>query len=499
LKTGLGILSDEIDAAVRDSRGISGSTAFLLHDTYGFPLEVTEEIVSERNVAIDVEGFEAEMTLQRERAKAARRGATTGPERMDHYRDVLETNGLTEFRGYDEDVSRARVVAVIDGEDDTFEVFLDRTPFYAESGGQVGDTGTITGPDGTLLVIDTTFALPGLRRHLCRSLGGEVSVGQEVEASIDVSRRTAIRRHHTATHVLHWALREVLGDHVKQAGSLVDDDRLRFDFSHYAAVTDDELRSIENLANDLTLRNTAVRSEEMDKEAAVERGAIAFFGDKYGDRVRVLSAGPSVEFCGGTHVSATGDIGIIKIVSESSIGANLRRIEAVAGLRTLELTRRLEGALGATARLVGASVDDVLIGVTKKVDEIKSLSDENKVLRGRLAANRAGELVSDAVKGVVVSRVDDMSTSELRDLAVAIRQQPSVVAVVLGGIAPSGGVALVAAVNPTFGVPAAELIREAAKAVGGGGGGKGDVVTAGGKNPDGIDRALSLAREAAGL
>jgi alanyl-tRNA synthetase len=237
----------------------------------------------------------------------------------------------------------------------------------------------------------------------------------------------------------------------------------------------------------------------MDKEAAVERGAIAFFGDKYGDRVRVLSAGPSVEFCGGTHVSATGDIGIIKIVSESSIGANLRRIEAVAGLRTLELTRRLEGALGATARLVGASVDDVLIGVTKKVDEIKSLSDENKVLRGRLAANRAGELVSDAVKGVVVSRVDDMSTSELRDLAVAIRQQPSVVAVVLGGIAPSGGVALVAAVNPTFGVPAAELIREAAKAVGGGGGGKGDVVTAGGKNPDGIDRALSLAREAAGL
>ena len=499
LKTGLGILSDEIDVAVRESRGISGPTAFLLHDTYGFPLEVTEEIVAERNVTVDVPGFEREMGRQRERAKAARKGAAHGPERMDQYREVLESNGQTVFVGYSDDVSRAKVVAVIEGEDGNLEVFLDRTPFYAESGGQVGDTGSITGPDGTLVVLETTFALPGLRRHLCRPMGGDVAVGQEVEAAIDVPRRTAIRRHHTATHLLHWALREVLGDHVKQAGSLVNDDRLRFDFSHYAAVTPDELRRIEEIANGVTLRNTSVSSEEMDKDAAMERGAIAFFGDKYGDRVRVLEAGPSVELCGGTHVSATGDIGIIKITSESSIGANLRRIEAVAGLRTLDLTRTMEGSLTEAARLLGSSVDEIVVGVSKKLDEIRSLNEENKSLRGRLATGRASELAGQAVGGVVVARVDDMSPADLRDLALAVRQQEGIEAVVLAGTSSTGGVSLVAAVRSSFRVPAADLIRESAKAVGGGGGGKGDVVTAGGKNPAGLDEALRIAREVAGV
>ena len=499
LRTGLGILSDEIDLAVRESRGISGSTAFLLHDTYGFPLEVTEEIVAERDVTVDVSGFELEMGRQRERAKAARKGAAHGPERMDQYREVLEATGQTTFVGYSDDTSRSKVVAVIDVDDGNLEVFLDQTPFYAESGGQVGDTGSITGPDGTLLVLDTTFALPGLRRHLCRPMGGDVHVGQEVEAAIDVSRRTAIRRHHTATHVLHWALREVLGDHVKQAGSLVNDDRLRFDFSHYAAVTADELRRIEEIANNVTLRNTGVSSEEMSKDAAMERGAIAFFGDKYGDRVRVLEAGPSVELCGGTHVSATGDIGIVKITSESSIGANLRRIEAVAGMRTLELTRALEGSLSEAARLLGSPVEDLVGGVSKKLDEIRNLNDENKLLRGRLASGRASELSALAVAGVVIARVDDLSPADLRDLAVAVRQQTRIDAVVLGGVSSTGGVSLVAAVLPSFRVAAADLIRDGAKAVGGGGGGKGDVVTAGGKNPDGLEEALRLAREAAGV
>ena len=499
LKTGLGILSDEIDTAIRDSRGISGSTAFLLHDTYGFPLEVTEEIVAERNVSVDVPGFELEMDRQRERAKAARKGAAHGPERMNQYREVLETSGQTTFVGYSADTSRSKVVAVIEADDGNLEVFLDQTPFYAESGGQVGDTGSITGPDGTLSVLDTTFALPGLRRHLCRPMGGDVHVGQEVEAAIDVPRRTAIRRHHTATHVLHWALREVLGDHVKQAGSLVNDDRLRFDFSHYAAVTADELRRIEEIANGVTLRNSGVSSEEMSKDAAMERGAIAFFGDKYGDRVRVLEAGPSVELCGGTHVSATGDIGIVKITSESSIGANLRRIEAVAGMRTLELARELETSLSEAARLLGSPVEDLVGGVSKKLEEIRNLSDENKLLRGRLASGRASELTALAVGGVLVARVDDLSPADLRDLAVAVRQQTGIDAVVLGGVSPTGGVSLVAAVLPSFRVPAADLIRDGAKAVGGGGGGKGDVVTAGGKNPAGLDEALRLAREAAGI
>ncbi len=418
---------------------------------------------------------------------------------MEQYRDIVESCGQTDFVGYSSDTARAKVVAVVESENGDLEVFLDRTPFYAESGGQVGDTGTITGPDGTLRVLDTTFALPGLRRHVCRPVGGDVSVGQEVEAAIDVERRTAIRRHHTATHVLHWALREVLGDHVKQAGSLVDDSRLRFDFSHYAAVEAAELRAIEQLANGVTLGNSSVAAEEMDKDTAMERGAIAFFGDKYGDRVRVLSAGPSVELCGGTHVSATGDIGIIKITSESSIGANLRRIEAVAGLRTLELARGYEDALGETARLVGSPVDDVVSGVSKKLDEIRSLTDENKSLRGRLASGRAAELATASVRGIVVERVDDLSPADLRDLALAVRQQSGVSAVVLAGVSSTGGVSLVAAVDPAHGTPAASLIREAAKAVGGGGGGKGDVVTAGGKNPAGLDEALRLAREAAGL
>ncbi|MBM3827098.1 MAG: alanine--tRNA ligase [Actinobacteria bacterium] len=499
LKTGLGILSDEIDVAVRESRGISGSTAFLLHDTYGFPLEVTEEIVAERNISVDVPGFELEMGRQRDRAKAARKGASHGPERMDQYREILDASGLTTFVGYTEAASRSTVVAILEAGDGTLEVFLDRTPFYAESGGQVGDTGALIGPDGVLSVLDTTLALPGLHRHLCRPSGGVVEVGQAVEAEIDVARRTAIRRHHTATHVLHWALREVLGDHVKQAGSLVNDDRLRFDFSHYAAVTVDELCRIEEIANDVTLRNTEVRSEETDKETALQRGAIAFFGDKYGDRVRVLEAGPSIELCGGTHVSATGDIGLIKITSESSIGANLRRIEAVAGLRTLELARSMEGSLSEAARLVGSSVEEIVGGVSKKLDEIRALNDENKVLRGRVATGRASELSSLAVDGVVIARVDDLSPSDLRDLAVAIRQQAGIEAVVLGGVSPTGGVSLVGAVVASFRVPAAQLIREAAKAVGGGGGGKGDVVTAGGKNPAGLDEALRLAREAAGV
>ena len=499
LKTGLSILSDEIDSATRESRGISGSTAFLLHDTYGFPLEVTEEIVAEKNVAIDIDGFQREMAIQRDRAKAARKGSAQGPERMDHYREILDENGVTDFVGYTENQSRSRVVAIVDLEDGTHELFLDSSPFYAESGGQVGDTGTITGPDGTFQVLDTTFALPGLRRHLCRSIGGEIRVGDTVEAVIDIDRRTAIRRHHTATHVLHWALREVLGDHVKQAGSLVNDERLRFDFSHYAAVGDDELRRIEDLANGVTLGNSSVNSEEMDKDSAMKRGAIAFFGDKYGDRVRVLEAGPSVELCGGTHVSATGDIGIIKITSESSIGANLRRIEAVAGMRTLHVARAAEEALIGASRLVGASVDDVVSGITKKLDEIKSLTDENKVLRSKLATGRALEIAASALGGIVITRVDELSPGDLRDLALAVRQQPGVEVVVLGGVSSTGGVTLVAAVQPGSTTPAADLIRDAAKAVGGGGGGKGDVATAGGKNPSGLDEALRLAREAAGV
>ncbi|MFM8648428.1 MAG: alanine--tRNA ligase, partial [Actinomycetota bacterium] len=495
LKTGVGILESELDQ-VSATKKLSGSTAFLLHDTYGFPLEVTEEIVLERGFRVDREAFDSEMRAQRERAKAARRGDGIDQVIQDHYRGILEDRGTTVFVGYESDECTATVIDVVET-DDGVDVLLDRTPFYAESGGQVGDTGSIIGPDGHVEVVDTTFAVPGLRRHRCRVVSGELRVGDTVEAAIDSQRRSAIRRHHTATHVLHWALRTVLGDHVKQAGSLVDDNRLRFDFSHFSALSTDEISRIENLANEQSLRNTSVDAFETSKDEALASGAIAFFGDKYGDVVRVLRAGDSVELCGGTHVSATGDIGLIKIISEGSIGANLRRVEAVAGVRSLEVLQSREATLGQVAELVGATSDAVLEAVERKLSDLKSVQDEVKRLKSKLASGQADEIAASAADGVVVQRVDSLQPGELRDLALAIRQVSGIRIVVLGGVSPSGGVSLVAAVRPETGLFAGDLIKEAAKAVGGGGGGKGDVATAGGKKPEGLDRALELAAEAA--
>ena len=496
LKTGLSILETELNQA-DENHVVSGSTAFLLHDTYGFPLEVTQEIVAERELSVDLEGFRVEMDQQRQRAKAARKGNVADDSRMDLYREVMESYGTGGFVGYERESCSTKVLAIIPDDEGLFDVFLEQTPFYAESGGQVGDTGFLTSSSGNYEVLDTTYALPGLRRHLCRVISGTLLINQEVEASIDGLRRTAIRRHHTATHILHWALREVLGEHVKQAGSLVNDERLRFDFSHYDSVSNDQLKQIEDLANTLTLDNAAVTSLETSKDEALEKGAIAFFGDKYGDRVRVLSAGPSVELCGGTHVTATGDIGLIHIISEGSVGANLRRIEAVAGVRSLELLQREHRSLNEAALLLGTSSQELLFGVHRKLDEFKAVQEENKILRSRLAVFGAATLAQGATDGIVVGRVDELSPGDLRELALAVRQQVGIRAVVLGGLTPEGGVSLVAAVTPTSGLSATALIKDAAKAVGGGGGGKGDIATAGGKLPEHLPEALRLAEVAA--
>jgi len=498
LKTGLSILEDEL---ADQQHGLAGSTAFLLHDTYGFPLELTEEIAGERGVSVDTDGFNSEMAAQRERAKAARKGKAADDDRLDGYRDVVEQFGVTEFVGYTHDTTEARVLAVLPGgtADDgteTVEIFLDRTPFYAEAGGQVGDTGTIVTAEGEARVLDTTYALPGLRRHVAIVTSGTIEPGAIATAGIDVDRRSAIRRNHTGTHILHYALRKVLGEHVKQAGSLVGPDRLRFDFSHYAAVGADEIRRIEEIANSETLANAPARVFETTKDEAESLGAIAFFGDKYGDIVRVLEVGNSIELCGGTHVRAAGDIGLIKVVGESSIGSNLRRIEATTGTNTLALLQRDAEAVSEAARLVGTSTDDLVGGVQRRIDEIKSLNDELKTLRSKLASGRATELAAGASDGVLVSRVDGISPNDLRDLAIAVRQA-GVLQVVLGGVTDTGGVSLVAAVQPSTGRVAGDLIKDAAKAVGGGGGGKGDIATAGGKNPDGLDEALRIAEAAA--
>jgi alanyl-tRNA synthetase len=497
LKTGLSILDDELESG--DS--LSGSTAFLLHDTYGFPLELTQEIAGERDIDVDLAGFQSEMTEQRERAKAARKGSSADDSRLEGYREVIEQFGITEFVGYSDDEAQGRVLAVLsagtdEAGDELVEVFLDRTPFYAESGGQVGDTGTITTETGAARVLDTTFALPNLRRHTAVVTSGTVAAGQAATAAIDTERRDAIRRNHTGTHLLHWALRRVLGDHVKQAGSHVDDERLRFDFSHYEAVTADEIEEIERLVNAETLRNERARAFETSKDEAEAMGAIAFFGDKYGDIVRVLEAGPSVELCGGTHVRATGDIGTLKVTSESSIGSNLRRIEAITGASSVALLQHDERQLSRIGELVGTT-GDVVEGVQRKLDEVKALQAELKQMRAQLATGRASELADAASDGVVVERIDGVEPGDLRDLAIAVRQQAGIRRVVLMGETTTGGVSLVAAVQPDDGIAAADLIKTAARAVGGGGGGKGDIATAGGKDPNGLDEAMQIAREAA--
>ncbi|MFM7892197.1 MAG: alanine--tRNA ligase, partial [Actinomycetota bacterium] len=505
LRNGLSILESEM---AESSKTISGTAAFTLHDTYGFPLELTEEIAGERGVGIDTEGFEREMNQQRERAKSARKNEATDPQRVAAYKALVDKHGATNFVGYERDSADATVLAVLgpyDHEDGSsvHEIFLDATPFYAESGGQVGDTGVIVSTatkDGqasaAAQVIDTTFAAPGLRRHLVRITRGSFAPGAKVTASIDSVARASTRRNHTATHVLHWALREVLGEHVKQAGSLVAPDRLRFDFSHYDAVTPSEIRRIEQMANAEVLANSRVTATEMSKQSATDKGAIAFFGDKYGDTVRVLAAGHSLELCGGTHVSATGDIGPIKIVSEGSIGSNLRRVEALTGEHAVRYMLDATATLESAAEVLGTKPDDIVAAAQRAIDQSKALADEVKKLRQAQLGLQAGDLAARAKSGALVTRVDGLAPSDLRDLAIAIRAKQGIEAVVLGGVSDSGGVALVAAVTPASGIKAGELIKDAARQVGGGGGGKGDIATAGGKNAAALDDALVTATQA---
>jgi alanyl-tRNA synthetase len=475
---------------------LPGDVAFDLYETYGFPVEVTEEAAAWSDVGVDRAGYDEALVRAQQLSKAgAKRGDAYA--NLTDFQAILDRFGPSEFVGREVNESKATVLAVVPSEDGTTSIFLDRTPFYAESGGQVGDTGTITTDTGTAEVLDTVFGLPGMHRHVAR-IDGSIEAGQEATAAIDVARRDAIRRNHTATHLLHWALRRVLGDHVKQQGSLVAPDRLRFDFSHFEPVTQAQIEEIEDLANAEILANDPVHHFETTKDEADKLGAMAFFGDKYGDIVRVLEAGRhSVELCGGTHVRATGDIGPLKVVAESSIGSNLRRIEAVTGTGPIERLRREEAVLAELAAILNVSVGEVVDGARKRVDEVKALRDELKAARSQSARARSGELAADAVDGVVVARVDGLDRDAVRDLAVAVRDQPGVRAVVLGAAPDGGGATLVAAVRPDSGLNASELIAAGAKAIKGGGGKDPLLAVAGGKEPAGIDEALDLARAAA--
>ena len=499
LATGLQIL-DEAVADLNAGDSLIGSVAFQLHDTFGFPVEVTEEILLERDLSLDREGFDAAMNVQRERARSAR---SEGPSAASEFhREIIDQFDVTDFVRDSARVDNARILSVIELDDGQVEVFLDKTPFYAESGGQIGDVGTITTDSGVVEIEDCTYALPGLHRHLGRIAKGNVAAGSEAVAEIDDERRSAVRRNHTGTHILHWALREVLGEHVKQAGSLVAQDRLRFDFSHFEAVTASQLVEIEDLVNAELLTNASCRHYETTMEHAQEVGAIAFFGDKYGDMVRVLEAGPhSLELCGGTHVTSLGDIGHLHVVSESSIGSNLRRIEAITGLATVERLQNSETTLAEIGDMLNASAEAITESLRRRLNEMKELRNQVKALQQVAAGARAADLAAAADQGVVIARVDGIERDELRDLAAAIRDRPEIRAVVLAGAPQGGGVALVAAVTPDGELKASNLIDEAAKAVQGGFGRKGDppLIVAGGKKVDGIEDALDLARSAAGL
>jgi alanyl-tRNA synthetase len=491
---------------------IGGADAFFLHDTLGFPIDLTVEIAGERGRNVDLDGFQTQMQQQRERARQAHKeagGAAGTP--VELYREVLDEHGATEFTGRQEYSSRATVLALIAegervahaSEGDAVEVVLDRTPFYAESGGQIGDTGELRTDAGARLEVrDTKYGLPGvLTVHQCVVVNGTVDVGVGVVASIDGERRDRIRRNHTATHLLHYALRKVLGTHVQQKGSLVAPDRLRFDFSHFEAVTPEQLAQVEEIANNEVITDAPVRHYETTMAEAQALGAIAFFGDKYGDVVRVLEAGDnSVELCGGTHVHALGFIGPIKIVSEGSIGSNLRRIEALTGDGALDYIHEEEATLRKVGSLLRATPKEVPEKIERMVEQMKALDNEIKKLKAREAASAAKELAAEAEGGTIVARHDGFTPDELRRLAQETLRVLGSGIVALLGATPDGKAGIAVAVSKDLqeaGASAAELGRPAASALGGGGGKNPDVFIGSGARADAIDEAMRIIRERA--
>ena len=505
LQRGVEMLSEIVDRTE-----VSGDDAFFLHDTLGFPIDLTREIAGERGRAVDLAGFEARMQEQRVRARAdaAEVGAARGVP-IDLFRELLDNYGPTEFNGRQVYSSSAKVLAlVVEGdlvgqvtEDTDVDVVLDRTSFYAESGGQIGDTGTITTAPGAIIdVLDTQYGLPGqITLHRGRVRVGTVNEGDEVIAAIDGVRRDRIRRNHTATHVLHWALREVLGTHVQQAGSFVGPDRLRFDFSHHEPVTAEQLAQVERLANGQVISDAPVRHYETTKAEAERIGAIAFFGEKYGDIVRVLEAGPSTELCGGTHVHALGFIGPIKIVSEGSIGSNLRRIEAMTGDGALEYIEFEEQLLRRAGDLLRAPPKEVPDRIERLSEQVRTLQEELRGLRAREAVSKAGALAERAECGVLVARVDDLGTAELKQLAQeTVRALGSGVVALVG--AADGKAAIAVAISKDVvgrGAAADAIAKPAADKLGGGVGKGAEAVVGGGQNVAGIDDALAVARELA--
>ena len=492
LRTGLTLLTEAMDATAGASTTLPGDIAFRLHDTHGFPIELTEELAAERSLAVDRPVFEALMAEQQERARASARQPRAADEGA--YRAILDEHGPTVFvgrRASDLETS-AGVIATLVGSDDMVEVFLGRSPFYAEGGGQVGDTGVIETPTGRAQVIDTVAVLPGLHAHRAK-VSGEVLAGQQATASIDVERRKAIRRNHTATHLLHAALREVLGDHVRQQGSLVAPDRLRFDFAHHGPLTADELEAVLRRVNGQILVDDPVETTETSRREAEEMGAVAFFGDKYGESVRVVRSGStSLEFCGGTHVDALGEIGQLQILSEASIGSNTRRIEAVTGVVAAERSLAQERLVARAAAMLKAEPDTLIEALERSFERTKLIEKERDQFRQAGRDAQVAELVDGIVGGALVAEVEQVSADDLRQMAQQLRDNNGLRAVVLGSVL---GEKVAVAVATDESLDAKALVVEIGPCVGGGGGGSPVLAVAGGKKPEGLAAGLDLARQ----
>ena len=493
--------------ALKGSDRLPGDVVFRLWDTHGFPVEMTQEIATEGGVEVDIEGFEREMEAQRERARStARFGGDRAKIRVYESLGV----GATRFLGYDTLTAKSVVVGLISdgeavsvaGEDSAIEVILVETPFYAEGGGQVGDSGELVGPNGKIEVTDTQMVMPDVIAHFGRVVQGTITMGDTVDAYVDPVKREDAARNHTATHMLHAALRQVLGQHVRQAGSLVAPDRLRFDFSHVQPVTDEELWDVQLLVNEKVRQNASVLKDEDSYPSAIQRGALAFFGDKYGDTVRLIEiangATFSFEVCGGTHVQRTGEVGAVYILGESSIGAGMRRIEAVSGRAAermvwqgMERDSRLVGKLQTTVPELEGRVEGLL-------EELESLRRDNERLERRMSLQAAEGLLDSrqAVDGITVlaARTDVSSADSLREIGDWLRDKLGSGVVVLGSVVGDRPV-LIAMVTQDLvarGLDASEIARGAAKAIQGGGGGRPDVAQAGGRLPEKLDEALAM-------
>ena len=500
LDNGLGVL----ETALKALKGteIPGDVVFKLHDTYGFPTDLTNDIARERELTLDLAAYEACMAEQRARARAA------GKFKVD-YNDVLVSDQTTEFLGYDHLVSEGEVLSLfkdgkpvdqlLEGEDGV--VLLKQTPFYAESGGQVGDTGFLNNGDNRFEVRDCQKSQSAFL-HIGRVLGGAITVGDVLDAKVDHSLRQAIALNHSATHLLHAALRSVLGAHVAQKGSLVDSERLRFDFSHLEAVTHEELKRIEQMVNEHIRLNTPVATEVCSMDEAREKGAMMLFGEKYGDEVRVLSMGEgfSVELCGGTHVERTGDIGLMRIVAESGISAGVRRIEAITGQKALVSVEQMQSQLNDVAALLKANSSNTLEKLQQLIDSDKASQKQLAALQAKLASSASGDLLSHAkeINGVTVlaHQVDGANAKSLRDMADALKSKMQS-GIFLLAAADGEKVALIAGVTDDLKKThkAGDLMKLVAPIVGGKGGGRPDMAQGGGTDVSQIPQALAAVED----